>query len=154
MKKYFLLTIFLSFAANAKTCLVTKVMDGDTIKVTCDGEEVKVRLANIDAPEKKQPFGIDSKKMLENLCLNQDAKILGSSKGRYKRLIAEVQCKGINVNRKLVESGLAWVYRDYNKDAQILCLEYQARHHEKGLWAQKNPVAPWDFRKKKKAMVK
>jgi endonuclease YncB( thermonuclease family) len=57
---------------------------------------------------------------------------------------------GRNLNRELVQAGLAWWYRKYAPDDRELeKLEAEARSAKRGLWQDPNPVPPWEFRKKR-----
>jgi micrococcal nuclease len=126
---------------------VTGVADGDTITVLIENHPVRIRLANIDAPEKSQAYGARSKESLSNLCFGKDAVINPHGTDRYERIIAEVQCDGVNANAAQVQLGMAWVYTKYNSDPSLLDLEKMARISRRGLWAEDDPVAPWQFRK-------
>lgn len=142
-------------AAAALVCLVVGITDGDTIKVRCGEpgayEEVKVRLNAIDAPEKKQAFGNRSREALAQLCFKEDAQVERVSKDRYGRTVANVQCKGQDVGRFLVGGGWAWVYDKYARGYGYLYpLQDEARAAHRGLWADKEPTPPWEFRKAKR----
>jgi endonuclease YncB( thermonuclease family) len=136
-------------------CLVVAVSDGDTIKVRCGEqgsyEQVTIRLAEIDAPEKKQAFGNRSKEALGALCHKATATIKPQAKDRYGRTVARVVCKGVDANEAMVKRGMAWAYTKYQKDPQFPRLELTARAQRLGLWADlggaKPPIAPWEWRK-------
>jgi micrococcal nuclease len=110
-------------------------------------KSVKIRLANIDAPERAQAFGNRSRQFLSDLCFGKDAKYDVQDTDRYGRLVATVWCDDINANRKQVELGMAWVYPKYNKDIMIPALQDQAFSARRGLWADALPVPPWEWRK-------
>lgn len=130
--------------------VVVGVSDGDTVTVlTSDKQQIKVRLANIDAPEKNQPFGQRSKQSLSELCFKKHADIRSQTIDRYGRTVAVVTCDGREANRHQVGMGLAWVYPKYNKDFSLPALEQGARLNGLGLWADSDPVPPWDWRKSK-----
>lgn len=130
---------------------VIGVTDGDTIKLLVNGhDQVKIRLAEIDAPEKKQPFGTQSKKSLSDLIYNKDVIVSTSKKDRYNRTIGTIFYKNSNINSEQVRRGMAWVYRQYNKDPNLLEIENSARISKIGLWIDPNPVPPWEWRRKKK----
>ncbi|QBP75375.1 thermonuclease family protein [Herbaspirillum huttiense] len=131
-------------AANAHK--VIGISDGDTITVLVDQKPLTIRLANIDAPEKNQSFGQRSKQSLSDLCWGKDAQYDAKSVDRYGRTVAIVRCGGIEVNRAQVQKGMAWVYPKYNTDASLPDLELAARNKKSGIWSEKNPVAPWEFR--------
>lgn len=93
---------------------VIGISDGDTLTVLDeDKQQVKIRLAEIDAPEKKQPFGTKSKQSLSDLCFGKQAEIIPQVKDRYKRTVARVRCAGVDANAEQVNRGMAWVYRQY-----------------------------------------
>jgi len=100
-------------------CLVVGIVDGDTLTVRCGGagsyEQVKVRLSAIDAPEKRQPFGELSCQTLPSLCFNLQATITPKAQDRYRRSVADVQCRGRDAGAEQVRAGMAWVYARYAK---------------------------------------
>lgn len=132
----------------ALLCLVVGISDGDTIKVRCpDQPQMAVRLAEIDAPEKAQPFGQRSKSLLSTLCFRKPAEVRPSSRDRYGRTIARVTCAGTDANVAMVRAGMAWAYTRYLTDPRIQALEFVARRERLGLWADAHPVPPWEWRK-------
>ncbi|SDE24130.1 thermonuclease family protein [Riemerella columbipharyngis] len=133
-------------------CKVIGVKDGDTIEVLIDGKPVVVRLANIDCPEKKQPFGNKAKWATSALVFGKMVTLVHYGKtDRYRRLIAEVILpNGLNVNKELVRRGLAWHFKKYSKDASYAQLEDAARQQKVGLWSQKDAVSPEQWRKMRK----
>lgn len=131
---------------------VIGISDGDTLTLLHDGKPLKIRLANIDAPEKSQAFGQQSKKSLSELCWGKDAQFEPQTLDRYGRTVAVVYCGGVEVNRAQVERGMAWVYRKYaKKDSPLYLIESAARNARIGLWAEPNPLEPWEFRKSSKS---
>ncbi len=102
-------------ALTAHAHKVIGIADGDTMTVLVDRKSVKLRLANIDAPEKAQAFGQKSKQSLSDLCWGKDAQYDAQTLDRYGRTVAVVRCAGVEVNRVQVERGMAWVYVQYNK---------------------------------------
>lgn len=133
---------------------VVAVSDGDTIKIlTYDKRLVKVRLADIDAPEKNQPYGADAKKSLSDMVYNKAVKIVQTDIDRYGRSVARVYVGDIDVNAALVTDGSVWVYRKYSHDASLLKLETAAKEQKKGLWAlqEDQRMQPWEWRKMKKS---
>lgn len=124
-----------------------RVLDGDTIEVLSpDNHTVRVRLANIDAPEKTQPFGQRSKESLTQLVARQSVRIIDLGGDQYGRRIGRVMVNGLEANVEQVRAGMAWVYARYNHDEQLPGLESEARAQRVGLWADPYPTAPWDFR--------
>ena len=128
---------------------VVGIKDGDTFKVLYNNSEITIRLNHIDCPEKNQPYGKNAKWKASDLCFGKIVKIVSNGKkDRYKRLIAEVYFNNININKELVKNGLAWHFKKYSSDVEYAKLERQARKSKVGLWQEKNPIAPWDWRKK------
>lgn len=134
-------------------CLVIGISDGDTLTARCPTQDaahpyqqVKVRLAGIDAPEKRQPFGERSRQHLAGLCFQQQATITPKTKDRYGRSVADVECRGQDVATEQVRSGLAWFYVRYGKGYEHLGgLEAEARAARRGLWSVE-AVPPWEWR--------
>lgn len=128
-------------------CLVVAIADGDTLTcLTDDREQVKVRLAEIDAPERKQAFGTRSRQSLAELCHEKRAEIRVVDRDRYGRTVGRVSCAGVDANAEQVRRGLAWVYDRYARDKTLYRLQDEARGAGRGLWADKHPVAPWEWR--------
>ena len=127
---------------------VVAVTDGDTIKVLRDGKETTIRLNGIDAPESNQSFGQRAKQLCSELCFGIVVTVRVMDTDRYGRLVADiVLADGSILNRELVRLGMAWHYKQYSKDAVLAELELKARASKIGLWADSNPVPPWEFRK-------
>lgn len=129
---------------------VVGVSDGDTLTVLVDQEPMKVRLAEIDAPEKAQPFGQKSKQSLSALCFDRQAEVQVQDTDRYGRSIARVTCDGVDANAEQVRDGMAWVYRRYSDDAKLIELEVNAQQARRGLWTDPSPTPPWEWRRVKR----
>jgi len=133
------------------TAKVTRIIDGDTLEVLYGELPVVIRLQHIDCPEKrrKQPFGKKSKQTLSNLCFGQNVTIKFSGEkdrnGRYICLIFNE--KGLNVNQEMIRRGMAWHYKKYSSEIEYDQLEKEARKNKIGLWADPNPIPPWEWRK-------
>lgn len=129
---------------------VIRVLDGDTIDVLQDKTPVRIRLANIDAPEKKQAFGRWSGEQLKRLVAAQYVTVTYTQRDRYGRIIGRVfTTNGTEANRYMVESGAAWVYERYNTDKALPALQRAAQAQKRGLWADSRPVPPWEWRHNK-----
>lgn len=145
------LALALSFPAWADfTGNVVGVADGDTITVLRDREPVKIRLAEIDAPEKAQAFGNRSKQALSALVFGKAVLVVEQGHDRYKRTIGRVYQGDVDVSAEQVKQGMAWVYRKYSKDVSLLPLENDAKAQRLGLWVDSEPVPPWVWRKSNK----
>ena len=124
------------------------VHDGDTLTVLVERRQVKVRLADIDAPELGQPFGRNSKRSLSDLCFQKPAALEVRGKDRYKRTIAQVTCAGTDANAEQVRRGYAWTFTRYAPaDSPLFAMQYEARAARRGLWIDPSPVPPWDWRR-------
>jgi endonuclease YncB( thermonuclease family) len=141
--------LFLSFSVQADfQGRVVSITDGDTLTVLVDRQQMKVRLAEIDAPESKQPFGQRSKQSLAELCFGKNVRLVEQGHDRYKRTIARVYCAGIDANREQVRRGMAWVFDRYVKDRALYSDQEVARAAKRGLWADPKPMPPWEWRRK------
>lgn len=126
---------------------VIRVLDGDTIDVLQDKKPVRVRLLNIDAPEKKQAYGSWSTNQLKGLVAAQSVTVMYTQTDRYGRIIGRVfTTNGTEASRFMVQSGAAWVYGKYNSDNSLPALQQEAKEHRRGLWADSNPMPPWEWR--------
>lgn len=147
--------LFLILTVAAYTAEITGkvvgVTDGDTITVlTAAKESVKVRLYGIDAPESKQAFGTRAKEELSRLVFGKVVNVEVKQEDRYGRTVGLVVVDGVRVNVEMVRRGFAWWYRDYaKKDVALAKAEAEAKNAKRGLWADKAPVAPWEFRQTK-----
>ncbi|WP_299114344.1 thermonuclease family protein [uncultured Winogradskyella sp.] len=166
MHKYwlvFLFLIILSFSNNSKSIkketIVGKVVaitDGDTFKLlTKDSTLIKVRLANIDCPERKQPFSNNAKQFVSKAIFSKTVKLNVLKKDRYRRYISNViYDDSLSLCHELLKNGFAWHYRKYSKDSILQALEDNARENKLGLWQDKNAIAPWEWRDRKKKKPK
>jgi endonuclease YncB( thermonuclease family) len=147
----FLLAVVLLAGCADLSHRVVRVADGDTVTTLKDGTEVKIRLVEIDAPEKAQAYGAASTQSLIELCLNKDATLEEQGKDRYGRTLAKVTCDGIDANAEQVRLGMAWVYRKYApKDSPLYAVEGEAKEARRGLWGDAEPVPPWEWRSRPK----
>jgi len=155
-----LITIILLFSCyqsfgqktNYKVKII-KIVDGDTFHgLTKDKEDIRFRIYGIDAPEKKQAYGNKSKQYLSNLIFGKTVKIkVQTPSDRYGRPVVWVYTPGgKDVSAEMLKAGMAWHFKRYDSTPEYARYEKQARKARIGLWADNNPVAPWDFRKSKK----
>lgn len=131
---------------------VIGIKDGDTFVLLMEGKEQAVRLEHIDCPEKKQPFGRKAKQFASDLCFGKFVTVIHKNGyDRNKRLIAELMLTdGSIVNKELVRNGLAWHFKKYSVDIAYANLETEARKKGIGIWSQPDPIAPWEWRKRKR----
>lgn len=131
-----------------RACQVDSVHDGDTLRATCDGRAVKVRLYCIDAPELAQrPWGQESRTYLRQL-LPQPISLREHDTDRYGRIVGEVfGHAGKSLNLALVEAGQAAVYPRYCKESRFFDAEKRAKADRRGIWEKEGEQQrPWDYR--------
>ena len=136
--------------AHAKhfTGKLVKVLDGDTVEVLHDGKAERIRLAQIDCPEKNQPFGQAAKRYVLDVAAQKIVTVQVDTVDRYGRTVGEVFLPdGLNLNKQIVGAGYAWQYKRYSKDPEYGDLEAKARTAKLGLWQDMNPVPPWKWRR-------
>lgn len=127
------------------------ISDGDTLKARCGEpgayQQLTIRLAEIDAPEKAQPWGQRSRQHLAGLCFQQQATIRQTAyDSRWKRIVARVECRGQDANAEQVRAGMAWAYTRYLTDPEIQRLQDAAQAAGVGLWSDPAPQPPWEWR--------
>lgn len=151
MKHLFIATlVFATLSAHASdiNCKVIGISDGDTLTcLTASKEQIKVRLAQVDAPEKEQDFGQKSKQSLSNLAYQKDVILKVETTDKYRRTVATVMQNGIDVNLEQIKRGMVWVYTQYAHDPAYFSAEKKARASRIGLWAASNPIEPSKWRK-------
>jgi endonuclease YncB( thermonuclease family) len=135
---------------------VVHIADGDTLTVL-DRENVqhKIRLHGIDAPEKAQAFGTKAKEALAEKVHEKTVRVVWKEKDRYGRIVGDVwlpdRAGERNINIEMVRDGWAWWYRTYAPRSKALeSAETQARTERLGLWRDREPEPPWEFRKKER----
>ncbi|TXI13288.1 MAG: thermonuclease family protein [Pedobacter sp.] len=159
MKKILILVALLAAQtivfAQKVSGVASNVHDGDTFKLTiADGTILKIRLANIDAPELTQAHGLASRDFLKSLIDQKNVSVELQTKDKYTRLVGVVFLNNQNVNQALVANGQAWHYLKYSKDSELFSIEKMAKAHKKGLWKDENPTPPWKYREEKRAVQK
>lgn len=139
------------FAEEILPSKLIRIVDGDTIVVLLKNhQQMKVRFADIDAPEHDQPFGQVAKRYLSSLIWNKPIALECRGKGAYKRSVCTVYSNGVDVNRKMVEAGYAWVFEKYNQDPSLIPLMNSAKNRHIGLWQKSGYVSPGLWRQCKK----
>lgn len=160
LKALLLTSFFYINSAYAEILIgrVVGVADGDTITVLSSNKiQYKIRLSGIDAPEKKQPFGTTSKKSLSDLVYDKDVSVEWHKQDRYGRIVGKVLINGLDANLEQIKRGMSWFYKKYQNelvlDDRLVYIHAQegAQTNKSGLWTDKEPIAPWDFRKLRKA---
>ena len=149
------LVLFIATPALAGNSVITGkvvgVSDGDTITVlTAEKQQIKVRLYGIDCPESKQTFGTRAKQATSDAVFGKQVELEIMDMDKYGRTVALVKCQGMLLQEVLLKAGMAWIFIKYCK-INWLCdnwrhLENEARLERRGLWQDKNPVPPWEWR--------
>ncbi|WP_228853300.1 thermonuclease family protein [Aegicerativicinus sediminis] len=137
---------------NAIYGKVVAITDGDTYKLLKpDSTVIRIRVANIDCPERKQPFSTKAKQFTADAIFGKQVKIIVLKKDRYGRLVAKtIYNDGKVLSEELLKQGLAWHYRQFSKDSLLQSIEDMARLNKIGLWIDDDAIAPWLWRRNKK----
>ena len=155
---FFILSIILinNVFAEDFTGKVVSITDGDTVTILTDNKQTKVRLAEIDTPEKNQPYGKKAKKALSDFIFGKIVRIEVDTIDRYGRVVGKIFLNDLNINKEMVKAGHAWVYDKYAKDKTLFALEKNAKENQLGLWAlpEGERIAPWQWRSGKRSMEK
>ena len=148
-------------SAYELTGRIVSVADGDTVTLLdANLRQHKIRLSGIDAPEKRQPFGNRSRLHLGALVFGKQVTADCPKKDRYKRAVCRLEVDGVDANLAQIEAGMAWHYKAYAREQspadrwRYTKTEDRARQARQGLWADRAPVAPWDFRKARKTSAR
>ena len=145
---------FTFFTLHSQTSLVGKVIgikDGDTVEVIDHLNNTTIlRLAEVDCPEKNQPFGTKSKQFTSDAIYLKNVKYIVTSKDRYGRSIAKVYYNNKYLSAQIIKNGMGWHYKKYSNSNELSLFENLARSRKRGLWADPNPIYPSEWRKTKK----
>jgi endonuclease YncB( thermonuclease family) len=127
---------------------IVKIADGDTLTILDSGKrERQVTLSEIDAPERGQAFGAQSRQSLSSLCFKKSAQVEWRERDRNRHYLGRVTCAGVDANAEQVRRGMAWVSpRSTQPDSFLFDLEAYARLRGIGLWRDASPIAPWEWR--------
>lgn len=133
---------------------VVRLDDGDSLVVVDRaGKRHNVRLGWIDAPEHDQPYGRQSKHHLATLVLRKKVIVVWKRQDRYGRLIGRLTVNGRDAGLAQLRAGMAWHYEAYADEqsarerTRYHNAQAKAKRERRGLWAQSNPVPPWEFRR-------
>ena len=155
MKKHITL-LFLLFSLTtlfSQTTLKAKVIgikDGDTVVVLDSlNNQITLRLAEVDCPEKSQPFGTKAKQFTSDQIYLKTIKYVVTDIDRYRRSIAMIYYDTDNkyLSAEIIKAGMGWHYKRYSTSKELALLEDNAKKNKIGLWVDNNPIAPWEFRK-------
>ena len=149
--KIFLL-LFFNFALSQTTytAKVVSIKDGDTVVVLDSlNNQTTLRLAEVDCPEKNQPFGTKAKQFTSDQIYLKTIKYVVTDTDRYGRSIAMVYYDTDNkyLSAEIINAGLGWHYKRYSTSKELASFEDNAKKNKTGLWIDNKSIAPWDFRK-------
>lgn len=133
---------------------VIAIADGDTMRLlTAEKSQVKIRLAEIDTPERGQPYASRAREALAELVFRKPVRVVYVDTDRYGRTVGRVYVGDLDVNAELVRRGAAWVYRKYARDESLYRLEDEARSARRGIWSlpEVQRMPPWEWRRGKRA---
>lgn len=147
------------------TGVVADTPDADVLLLkTSENKLVRVRLNGIDAPELKQSFGDKAQEQLKTLVGDQSVRVVTQGEDRTGQIIGDIYFRTkdaresdpeVFLNVHLVEHGLAWHFVRYAADRLDLAdAEKSAREKKTGLWADGEPMAPWDWRRQEQEKQK
>ena len=151
--------LFSAHNASAETLTgrIVAIADGDTVTLLdARKQQHKIRLSGIDAPERKQAFGNVSRQHLAWLVFGKEVTADCPKTDRYRRWICTIEVDGVDANLAQVAAGMAWHYKAYQRDQRpedrlrYSVAEERAQEEKRGLWVDRNPTAPWEFRKAKR----
>jgi endonuclease YncB( thermonuclease family) len=129
---------------------VIGIADGDTLTLlTPERQQVRIRLAEVDTPERRQPWGNRARQALAELVFRRPVAVEVVDVDRYGRTVGWVFRGRLNINAEMIRQGHAWVYRRYLQDPTLLRLEAEARRQRRGLWSlpEAQRVPPWEWRR-------
>jgi len=158
MRKAFALCLLLISSqtvwADVLVGRVVGIVDGDTLTLLdAANRQHSIRLSAIDAPEMAQPFGNRSKTALSALAVGKDVRAECANRDQYGREVCKILVNGEDINLAQLRSGMAWWNKRFAREqsaedrAAYEQAEFQAKIHRMGLWASKNPVPPWEWRR-------
>src|SRR3989304_2246890 len=125
---------------------VAVITDGDDVILLVDKTQYRIRLLGIDAPEESQPFGKQSTKALSDKILGKTVQVTTYGQDKYERILGIIQFDRRNINIEMVKEGFAWHYKQYSDSKVLAKAEEDARKAKVGLWADENPISPWEWR--------
>ncbi len=149
-------SVALSDPCDAGSCLnavVVGITDGDTVTLLVEKagrpSQERLRLTEIDTPERAQPWGTRSRQALAEKVFRRQVRVLPEGRDHYERLLGKIYLNGRDINREMVRDGHAWVYRRYLSDKSLLDDERYAREAGAGLWSlpRAQHVPPWEWRR-------
>jgi len=149
----FILILIFSFICAQSQVKVIGVKDGDTVVVLDKGNVPKtLRLAEVDCPETRQPFGKNAKQFTSDMVFGKMITYTSTDTDRYGRTIAKVYLpNGKYLSEEIIKAGLGWWYFKYSDNKNLGKLEANARQNKLGLWQDPKSISPWEWRKQRRS---
>ncbi len=126
---------------------ITYFYDGDTVKIKDAGLEYKLRISDIDAPERTQTYGLKSRRALMQFCKNTSVQVQLLGTDKYQRKLGKLECNKQDASFYMLKNGHAWFNRRYSMDYMLDLAEQEARKNKFGLWKAEQQTPPWAWRK-------
>ena len=126
---------------------ITYFYDGDTVKIKDSAYEYKLRITDIDAPERNQTYGKKSRRALMDFCAEAAIYVAISGTDRYGRKLGKLLCNQQDVSIHMVKYGHAWFNNRFSMDYSLALLQDEARKNKLGLWQGQQQTPPWVWRK-------
>lgn len=148
---FVLLSINSIFSQSTFVAKVIGVKDGDTVVVLDSlNNQTTLRLAEVDCPEKSQPFGTKAKQFTSDQIYLKTIKYVVTDTDRYGRSIAKIYYDEDNkyLSAEIIKAGMGWHYKRYSTSKELALFEDNAKKNKIGLWIDNNPIEPWEWRKK------
>ena len=121
--------------------------DGDTVRIKDSASEYKLRITDIDAPERNQSYGKKSRRALMQFCAETNIHVVSMGYDKYQRKLGRLKCNEQDASQFMVKNGHAWFNRRYSMDYSLALLEDEARKDKRGLWQAAQQIPPWVWRK-------
>jgi micrococcal nuclease len=122
-------------------CRVTRVVDGDTLRVRCAGRGERVRLLQIDTPEREDPLYAEAREALRKRIAGREVWLEPWREPRddHGRLLAYVFAGDVNLNLAMIREGWTPHFARYGAGryaAAFAAAEREAHAARRGIWAR------------------
>ena len=147
---FLLISLTTLFSQTTLKAKVIGIKDGDTVVVLDSlNNQITLRLAEVDCPEKSQPFGTKAKQFTSDQIYLKTIKYVVTDTDRYGRNIAMIYYDTDNkyLSAEIIKAGMGWHYKRYSTSKKLALFEDNAKKKRIGLWVDNNPIAPWECRK-------
>lgn len=148
---FLLFSITTLFSQTTLTAKVIGIKDGDTVVVLDSlNNQTTLRLAEVDCPEKSQPFGTKAKQFTSDQIYLKTIKYIITDTDRYGRSIAMIYYDTDNkyLSAEIIKAGMGWHYKRYSTSKELANFEIKAKKEKVGLWIDNNPIEPSEWRRK------